>query len=247
MEAVKYLSQLTGFNVDLGSVDEDREAQLKKERERNKFIENMSNLDDMPTLDESLVVSSRFRGCSYFLDKGFTQSVVDYFELGTITDEFGIDRASVPIRDEYGRLVSISGRRTDNDDEPRYLLVKNFQKRRVLYNFHNIINHPTRYEGTVIIVEGFKALWYVHSAGFKNAVAVMGSSISTEQVNLLVKYGLSCAILLLDGDEKGRLGMQRSQERMKGKINCVPVYLPSGLSPDDIEFSEIRDLVSLFL
>jgi DNA primase len=247
VEAVRFLGELTGFDVELGSIDEVKESSLRKGKDKDKFVKGIIGVDQLPELDEALVGEYCSNGSQYFLDKGFSELTIKAFELGTYIDEFGVERASIPIRDEYNRLVSISGRRTDGDGEPRYRLIRNFQKRRVLYNLYNVLDVKDLYFGNVIVVEGFKALWHVVASGFLNVVAVMGRSITSEQINLLVRYGFSCVTLLLDGDEKGRIGMKRSLDLLHGKINTNPIYLPDDVCPDDVCAKDLFDLISLFL
>jgi len=246
VEAVTFLSQLTGYDVELGEINDEEERRVKNDRDRKKFVDGVKR-KTLDTLDESVIQRYQRNGCKYFLDMGFSTAVVDFFELGTMYDEFEVERATIPIRDESGRLVSISGRRTDGAGEPRYKLAKNFKKRRVLYNLHNALEYLDAYKRTIIIVEGFKALWHVVSCGYPNVVAVMGRTITQEQINLLVKCGFSCSLLLLDGDEKGRAGTERSKELLKGKMDTRPIYLPEDISPDDVEYDKLFSLISMFM
>lgn len=248
MDAVKFLSELTGFNVDLGKIDPLEEKKLYAYKDKKKFIESTPRSDNNAHLvSESLVKQHRSNGCTYFSSMGVDSAMVESFELGTMVDQFGIERATIPIRDAQGHLLSISGRRTDGDREPRYRLVKDFKKSRVLYNLNNALEYRDIYSRSVVIVEGFKACWHVVSSGMPCVVAVMGRVISPDQINLLVRYGFICSLLLLDGDEKGRSGMKRSIELMKGKMDVRPIYLPDGVSPDDVERTDLFDLINSFL
>jgi len=246
IEAVRFLGQLSGIDVGFGEVCEEDERYAKKRKDTSKFIEGITASSTLEEIDESVVKSYVSNGCSYFINKGIQRHVLDFFEVGTMHDEFGIERATIPIRDDYGRLVSISGRRTDGNEEPRYKLLKNFKKRKVLYGLNAALEYRDAYGGNIILVEGFKALWHVVSCGFPNVAAVMGRVITQDQINLLVKYGFSCAFLLLDGDEKGREGMSRSKELLKGKIDSKFIYLQDNKSPDDLSLVDLFDLISLF-
>jgi len=246
-EAVKFLSQLTGYNVEFGSVDEEEAIKIKKDRDIVKFVGGVLKVHNLDEVDEDIVKQYINNGCTYFRNMDFKKSVLDFFEVGTMVDDFGVERATIPIRDEFGRLVSISGRRTDGDGEPRYRLVKNFKKAQVLYGLNAALEYKDLYSRKIIIVEGFKALWRVVGCGFPNVAAVMGKSISQEQINLLVKQGFTCVLLLLDGDEPGRLGMERSNALLSGKIDTRLLYISDGMSPDDIGYEELFDFISTFL
>lgn len=254
--AVSFLSSITGYSVDDGEVEEAEAAGIKKDRERSKFIRGTNNICEvLPEVPEEVVREYRLKGAKYFESIGIDSGIIDRFELGTTTDFEGIERGTIPIRDEFGRLVSISGRRTDGNGEPRYRLVKEFKKRKVLYNLHNLVYKTQsgglrcreEYNEKVIVVEGFKALWHVYNCGFKNVVAVMGKVIRPEQKNLLVRCGFGYTYLLLDGDEAGRDGMEKSLLLLQGKINVSPIYLPQGKSPDDIDFIDLRGLLEMFI
>ena len=140
--------------------------------------------------------------------------------------------------------MSISARREDGDEEPRYLLDKEFQKGRVLYNLHGAAQAGS---DTVIVVEGFKALWAVYEAGFKNVVACMGSMVAEEQVLALCVSGFLNCILMLDGDKAGRKGTPISEKRLKQAFNVTTIHLPEGESPDSFLRQELSNLLEMYL
>jgi DNA primase len=247
VEAIHFLSELTGFNVDFNTIDKEEEARFNNKRGRDRFIQGTLNKEPLTDISEDLVKGYVSRGADYFKSIDISEDIIRIFELGTMFDNYGIERGTVPIRDERGTLVSISGRRAYSDEEPRYLLLKEFQKRKVLYNLHNAIKYKEKYSNNIIIVEGFKALWHVYSSGFPNVVAVMGKVLKPEQRNLLVKMGFGCSILLLDGDNAGREGTEKSMLLLKGKMEVRPIYLPQDVSPDDISLDDINTLISSFI
>ena len=245
IESVKFLSDLTGFDA-LG-FSNNHESEFKREYNKQRFVERTKKQEEEDTqisISEDLVKKFREKGCPYFQSKGIDKTIINVFELGTYTDFFGVERASIPIRDESGNLVSISGRRVDGDDEPRYRLVKNFKRSKVLYNLNNTLDFLDIYNQTLIIVEGFKALWAVYSSGFPNCVAAMGSRLSSSQVNLMIKRGILNCILMLDGDKAGRKGMSSSEEMLKGKLNFKSIYLTENTSPDDYNFKDLGNIIN---
>lgn len=247
-EAVDTLAKIAG--VDIESIeDSEIEAERRKiEKSRKEVLRKIAGKDDvLPEIDRTILEVYKSKGCPYFSAKGISDDIIRIFELGTMVDRHGIERASIPIFDAAGRLVSISGRRTDGDREPRYLLTSDFNKKKVLYGLDKVIKLPYAERRTVIIVEGFKALWHVYSAGFKNVVALMGRVISKEQINLLSSNNVDYALLLLDGDEPGRKGAETSANMMRGMIECVKIDLPKDISPDDVSLEEIRDLLTMFI
>jgi len=246
MEAVEYLSSITGFDVKTAEIDESEVLKREKDRDKKRFVSNINNSKELPEISYDLVQEYYRNGAGYFSNMGLPQEIINEFKLGTMVDDKGVVRGSIPIYDDKNRLVSMSCRRVDGNDEPRYLLLKNFKKRRVLYNLNKVISLKDSYNNSVIVVEGFKACWHVCRAGFSNVTAVMGMVIRPEQVNLLIKYGFDRCFLMLDGDEKGRQGMDKSLFLLQNKIDTVPVYLPDGLSPDDLSLNDLNDLISIF-
>ena len=251
IDAVRFLADFSGVPIDSDNqIDGERYATFKRRREIDKYIRTVDRLNsrdqELPELSESIVSEYISNRDDYFIRMGFSEETLDLFEVGAKIDTRGILRATVPIRDEVGRLVSVSARREDGDEEPRYLLEREFEKSRVLYNLHRAAMTGSN---TVIIVEGFKASWAVYEAGFSNVVACMGSMVLPEQVYLLLRAGFMNCLLMLDGDKAGKIGSQNSQKILSRSFKTVVSYLPNGYSPDSDGFErhDLKDFIDLHL
>jgi DNA primase len=99
------------------------------------------------------------------------------------------------------KIIGISGRAIDNKTEPKYLNTIGLQKNTTLYAL-NITKNYIKSENKAIITEGYFDALAVYKIGFKNVVAIMGISLSQEQLNLLKKY-CNRVLLLLDQDKAG--------------------------------------------
>jgi len=99
------------------------------------------------------------------------------------------------------KIIGISGRAIDNKTEPKYLNTIGLQKNTTLYAL-NITKNYIKSENKAIITEGYFDALAVYKIGFKNVVAIMGISLSQEQLNLLKKY-CNRVLLLLDQDKTG--------------------------------------------
>ena len=116
--------------------------------------------------------------------------------------DIGAGRILIPIRNEYGELITFKGRTTNENykslEIPKYLSYYNYNASSILYGLYE--NHGdmmSKHE--VIVVESEKAVLQAMSMGINNVVALSKSSISKDQVDLLL--GLQCDIVLaLDKD-----------------------------------------------
>ncbi|MBV6415412.1 MAG: DNA primase [Xanthomonadales bacterium] len=155
------------------------------------------------------------RSHPYLLERGFGTEVISTFGLGVARKGMMKDRVAIPIHDAKGSLIAYAGRIVDDArisaDCPRYLFPGDrekdgiryvFRKSELLYNAHRVKALGRR---GVIVVESYTAAWWLHQAGFPNVVAVMGSSMSDAQADLLVReLQPSFVVILGDGDEAGK-------------------------------------------
>jgi DNA primase len=248
MESVKYLATFAGLNLDLENMFVEQTPESRRRRDTNSYIRSITKLSrrhkKLSGLSQEVVDSYIAQRDDYFLQFGFAPETLDTFEVGAMFDSKGVHRATVPIREATGRLVSVSGRRTDGDEEPRYRLGYEFQKGSVLYNLHRALQTGS---STIIIVEGFKACWAVHESGLENVAACMGAAITDEQVLQLCGTDFRNCIILFDGDKAGRKGSLTANTKLSKAFNTQLVSLPDRVSPDSLSRYELRDLLELYL
>lgn len=246
VESVKYLENMFGVSV----YDETTYLEFKKVRDRKKFIEMMTDNRQVPSAlvsEEYLKNFRKFRSNFFEQEKngGFTKEILDTFEVGGgYVDRYGFQRDVIPIRDINGVLKAYSCRDITGkaDYDYKYILTKNFEKDSVLYNLHRA-KECLDASRTIIVVEGFKSIWRLFMAGYKNAVACMGSRITPGQQNLLYSYAFN-VILLFDMDEGGVRGMKHALSDMNGKIGIDPIFLPYvDADPSDLNVEEIKALL----
>ena len=94
----------------------------------------------------------------------------------------------------------------------------------------------------VIVVEGFFDALKVHQAGHPAVVALMGSSFSQRQSELLLSRFASVT-LMLDGDQPGRRAAEVIAQLLKPKVSVHKVELPNRVQPDQLSSAEINVLV----
>lgn len=162
---------------------------------------------------------------------GFKKKLVKRFGVGFANKGMMKDRICFPIHNDQGELIAYSGRWASDDlpeDTPRYLLPKGFEKSKVLYNLHRVLERGSE---TVVIVEGFWSVMRLHEAGIP-CVATFGDSVSDAQANLLFEHGVEKVILIYDGDEGGRVGTASSLPILAQGLFVKTVMLEDGIKPD---------------
>ena len=95
---------------------------------------------------------------------------------------------------------------------------------------------------TVVILEGFFDCMKVHQAGWRNVVALMGASMSTQQERLLMER-FTRIVLVLDGDATGRVGSAAIAARLAVKCSIQNIQLSNAGQPDQLDAEEIQKLL----
>jgi len=114
-----------------------------------------------------------------------------------------IERITFPIYDPRGNLVGFGGR-TISNHPAKYInspQTNYFNKSRLLYGYHLAKDRIFK-EGRIIVTEGYLDTIMLHQAGFKEAVATLGTALTKEHLPLLRK-GEPKVILSYDGDSAG--------------------------------------------
>ncbi len=145
-------------------------------------------------------------------------------------------RIIFPIRDARGRVNGFGGRATKPDQKPKYVNSPEgelYSKRRTLYGIDRARPRIAKLSQAVL-VEGYTDVLALHQAGITNAVGVMGTAITPEQVKLLSAYAEE-AVLALDADRAGREAMLRAQGVVSGKrLRLRVARMPEGKDPADL-------------
>ena len=123
-------------------------------------------------------------------------------------------RVIFPIADRRGRVIAFGGRLL-GDGQPKYLNSPDtplFSKGRVLYGLAQALE-AARESGEIIVTEGYMDVIALHRAGFKNAVAPLGTAITEMQIEMLWRV-VPEPVLCFDGDQAGRRAATRAAERV---------------------------------
>ena len=155
-------------------------------------------------------------------------------ERGRRYDRFR-NRIVFPIKDALGRVVGFSGR-VLGDDVPKYLNTPEtevFKKARLLYGL-DLAKTAIRASGQCIVVEGYMDVIALHQAGFDNAVAALGATLTAEQADLLGRLDVQQLYLAFDADEAGQRATLSGLDQSIGRQFLVrAVEIPYGKDPAD--------------
>jgi|HubBroStandDraft_6_1064221.scaffolds.fasta_scaffold343244_1 DNA primase len=175
----------------------------------------------------------------YLTQRGISPSTAQLFGVGMYRGSgFLAGRCVIPIRDENSQLVAYAGRAVNGQD-PKYRFPAGFRKSPVLFNLDRAIQTGAN---QVIVVEGFFDALKVYQAGHPTVVALMGSSFSQRQSELLLSHFASVT-LMLDGDEPGRRATEVIAGLLRPKVRVLEVTLPDRVQPDQLSSEEINLLV----
>ena len=157
-------------------------------------------------------------------------------KIGLSSDNHDVynDRIMFPLYDTSGKVVAFSGRRYDNIKENKYVNTKEteiFKKGELLYHYH-IAKEECREKKSVIVMEGFMDVIRASSIGIKNTIALMGTAMTKEQINLIKRLS-NTIILCLDGDKPGQDAMLNNGELLLNSgIEVKIVVIPDDEDPD---------------
>lgn len=142
-------------------------------------------------------------------------------------------RIMFPIFDIQNNIIGFGGRVLD-DSKPKYLNspeTEVYNKRKNLYGLNFVKKHLV--DDRILIVEGYMDVISLHQYGIKQAVASLGTSLTSEQAKLLRRY-VKNVVVAYDADTAGISATLRGMDILKNAgLNVKVVMLPKGSDPDE--------------
>ena len=170
----------------------------------------------------------------YLRSKGYDDEILKDSGLVTIDEVRGghdkfWNRAMFPIMDVHNKVIGFGGR-VMGDGEPKYLNspeTKIFDKSRNLYglNFARVTKKPQ-----LLLCEGYMDVIALHQAGFDNAVASLGTALTSGHANLLKRYTKE-VYLTYDSDGAG----------IKAALRAIPILKEVGITTKIINMKPYKD------
>lgn len=166
------------------------------------------------------------------------------------------DRVMFPVADRAGRVIAFGGRilpehmrppQKSDFKPPKYINSPEtplFYKGQTVYALAQARQAANDGQG-IVVVEGYMDVIAMHQAGFRGAVAPLGTALTEEQMTLLwrlMPQQQKIITLCFDGDNAGRRAAERAAERMlpllKPDHSARIVFLPDGEDPDTMVLSK---------
>jgi len=179
--------------------------------------------------------------------RGLLPEAIAAFRVGYCAKGLMAGRIAIPVHNTAGQLVAYAGRWPGNppEDKPKYLFPRGLRKSLELFNYHRaLVPEP---HTALVVVEGFFDCMKVWQAGFQRVVAIMGSSLSDTQEQLIVDaVGPGGKVkLMFDEDGAGRAGREKAAIRLARHIQVEVIELEvEGTQPDYLPAPEIIALLA---
>ena len=170
----------------------------------------------------------------YLKMKGYKDSMLAKAGLISIDEKNGVydkfwNRVMFPIMDVNNRVIGFGGR-VMGDAKPKYLNspeTEIFDKSRNLYGLNRARTSRKSY---FLICEGYMDVIALHQAGFTNAIASLGTALTTGHASLIKRY-VNEVYLTYDSDEAGT----------KAALRAIPILREAGISAKIIRMEPYKD------
>lgn len=170
----------------------------------------------------------------YMKAKGYSDELLRESGLFNADERRGMydkfwNRVIFPIMDVNNRVIGFGGR-VMGDGKPKYLNspeTKIFDKSRNLYGLN--VARTTR-KNHLILCEGYMDVISMHQAGFTNAVASLGTALTSGHASLLKRYTQE-VFLLYDSDEAG----------IRASLRAIPILREAGVNAKVVSLKPYKD------
>ena len=156
---------------------------------------------------------------------------------GRVEDAFR-GRLIFPLANHRGQVLGFAGRALREEDRPKYLNTSEnkavgFFKGQMLYGMHEA-RTPAMKAGRFVVVEGYTDVLALHQAGVPESVAIMGTSLTDQQLEELTRVQ-GTVYLALDADNAGKNATSRASRMASERSTDLRVVaMPSGRDPAEI-------------
>ncbi|HJT23489.1 MAG TPA: DNA primase, partial [bacterium] len=160
--------------------------------------------------------------------------VVHNEEKNSYYDKFR-NRLIFPVRNNYDKIIAFGGRTLSDESGPKYLNSPEtllFKKSECLYLL-DMAREAIRQRGSVLVVEGYFDALALHHFGFENAVATLGTALTSQHGRVLARYTKD-VVFSYDADTAGQAAVLRGFEPLiQSGLNIRVLVMPDAKDPDE--------------
>ncbi len=168
--------------------------------------------------------------------------VVHNEEKKSFYDKFR-HRLIFPVKNNYDKIVAFGGRTLSEESGPKYLNSPEtllFKKSECLYLL-DMAREAIRHKNYVLVVEGYFDALALHHFGFENAVATLGTALTSQHGRLLQRYTKE-VIFSYDADQAGQAAVLRGFEPLvQAGLNIRVLVMPDAKDPDEYLTKHSKD------
>jgi DNA primase len=177
-------------------------------------------------------VLTRGQRAGFSVDELRAAGLVQKGRGGGVYDRFR-ERITFPVRDDRGNVIGFGARAMRSEQGAKYVNSAEgelYRKSETLYGI-DLAKGAIAKAGRAVVAEGYTDVLALHQAGITEAVGVMGTAITEEQVKML-SGRVEEVVLALDADRAGQEAMLRAQRKAKGRQMRIRVAaMPEGEDP----------------
>ena len=170
----------------------------------------------------------------YLKKQGISDDLLKESGLMQVNEKQGMydkfwNRVMFPIMDVNNKVIGFGGR-VMGDAKPKYLNSPEtliFDKSRNLYGLNFA---RTSKKKNMLVCEGYMDVISLHQAGFTNAVASLGTALTSQHASLLKRY-TDEVILTYDSDEAG----------VRAALRAIPLLKEAGVSTRVLHMEPYKD------
>lgn len=149
------------------------------------------------------------------------------------TFDFFHDRLMFPVIAANGTVIAFGGRIIGNSDGAKYMNTGDTLIYNKKHNVYGINLMKGRKLSELIMVEGYMDVISLHQAGIDNAVASLGTALTSQQARLMSRFAPR-VLYAYDGDGPGQNAMLRGVDVLaENGVEPRVIVIPEGKDPDD--------------
>ena len=230
-EAVKFLAQKAGIQMPENNKREKGKVALEYLRKRglsDRIIKKFG-LGYSPNSRYELINHLKAKGFKY---EEMVNANLAYVKGNSYVSARFFDRVMFPIIDLRGNVIAFGGR-IMSDQKPKYLNTSDTLAFKKSLNLFSLNFAKAENNEFLILVEGYMDVIALFQAGFKNAVATLGTALTTEQAGIMSRYAKE-VVICYDSDEAGQKAASRAIELLRPTGVLIKVIsVPDGKDPDE--------------